>query len=325
MHKYQPRIHVVRTNDINMLKVGKWMTVQFCETEFIAVTAYQNNQITELKIDNNPFAKGFRDSGQGKREKKRLATHRLGVGGAQNGSSAQIARILDDHSGEESDEDGPPRRKRARSSGSVSSSSTGEHPTAVGVGIGGAQTTITGRQIRAVDQLRNGGPVHPQPPQLRQHNQVGPEAGSNRMPLPPPPPFLPNSMTRLFFPSPAFPPPPPTGPPLAGLTPLAMAHFPPSTLFFMQNLLFQQQQQQQMALAVKQQRDHQQQQLQQIQQIQQQQQQQQQREQPLNGCQQSAAVEKTEPKTERVFATPVQRPAAVRRCQFDVNSLLEKS
>lgn len=27
-------------------------------------------QITQLKIDNNPFAKGFRDSGAGKREKK---------------------------------------------------------------------------------------------------------------------------------------------------------------------------------------------------------------------------------------------------------------
>lgn len=27
-------------------------------------------QITQLKIDNNPFAKGFRDTGAGKREKK---------------------------------------------------------------------------------------------------------------------------------------------------------------------------------------------------------------------------------------------------------------
>lgn len=29
-----------------------------------------NFQITQLKIDNNPFAKGFRDTGAGKREKK---------------------------------------------------------------------------------------------------------------------------------------------------------------------------------------------------------------------------------------------------------------
>ncbi|GMR42142.1 hypothetical protein PMAYCL1PPCAC_12337, partial [Pristionchus mayeri] len=32
-------------------------------TEFVAVTAYQNNSITQLKIANNPFAKGFREGG----------------------------------------------------------------------------------------------------------------------------------------------------------------------------------------------------------------------------------------------------------------------
>ncbi|KAK0092975.1 hypothetical protein PV326_000202 [Microctonus aethiopoides] len=30
----------------------------------------QSHRITQLKIDNNPFAKGFRDTGAGKREKK---------------------------------------------------------------------------------------------------------------------------------------------------------------------------------------------------------------------------------------------------------------
>ncbi|KAI3389788.1 hypothetical protein SNEBB_001935 [Seison nebaliae] len=34
----------------------------FIETQFIAVTAYQNTDITQLKIDHNPFAKGFRDN-----------------------------------------------------------------------------------------------------------------------------------------------------------------------------------------------------------------------------------------------------------------------
>jgi T-box len=34
---------------------------RFPETKFLAVTAYQNDRITQLKIDNNPFAKGFRD------------------------------------------------------------------------------------------------------------------------------------------------------------------------------------------------------------------------------------------------------------------------
>lgn len=126
MHKYQPRFHLVRANDIIKLPYSTFRTYVFKETEFIAVTAYQNEkvikptcihitcivvvyiyiyiyivysthntvfirilwwyyiayimwltrlvfvcvQITQLKIDNNPFAKGFRDTGAGKREKK---------------------------------------------------------------------------------------------------------------------------------------------------------------------------------------------------------------------------------------------------------------
>ncbi|CAL4137433.1 unnamed protein product, partial [Meganyctiphanes norvegica] len=38
----------------------------FPQTTFITVTAYQNQQITRLKIDSNPFAKGFRDSNKNK-------------------------------------------------------------------------------------------------------------------------------------------------------------------------------------------------------------------------------------------------------------------
>ena len=86
MHKYQPRFHVVRADDILKLPLSTFRTFVFQETRFIAVTAYQNEkveclsppyrtlhnvvQITQLKIDHNPFAKGFRDSGAGKREKK---------------------------------------------------------------------------------------------------------------------------------------------------------------------------------------------------------------------------------------------------------------
>jgi T-box protein 2/T-box protein 3 len=40
------------------------------ECEFIAVTAYQNEKVTQLKIDHNPFAKGFRDTGGAKGMKK---------------------------------------------------------------------------------------------------------------------------------------------------------------------------------------------------------------------------------------------------------------
>lgn len=70
MHKYQPRFHIVKQNDILRLPWSEFKTFVFKETEFIAVTAYQNERITQLKIDHNPFAKGFRDNGQGKRDKK---------------------------------------------------------------------------------------------------------------------------------------------------------------------------------------------------------------------------------------------------------------
>ncbi|CAG5877999.1 unnamed protein product [Menidia menidia] len=70
MHKYQPRFHIVRANSIMKLPYSTFRTYVFPETEFIAVTAYQNEKITQLKIDNNPFAKGFRDTGNGRREKR---------------------------------------------------------------------------------------------------------------------------------------------------------------------------------------------------------------------------------------------------------------
>ena len=48
----------------------KMTVVSFQECTFIAVTAYQNEKITQLKIDHNPFAKGFRDTGASKSSKK---------------------------------------------------------------------------------------------------------------------------------------------------------------------------------------------------------------------------------------------------------------
>ncbi|KAM4575890.1 uncharacterized protein PAE49_006232 isoform 2-T2 [Odontesthes bonariensis] len=72
MHKYQPRFHIVKANDILKLPYSTFRTYVFAETQFIAVTAYQNEKITQLKIDNNPFAKGFRDTGNGRREKRKL-------------------------------------------------------------------------------------------------------------------------------------------------------------------------------------------------------------------------------------------------------------
>ena len=55
MQKYMPRFHLF---DENKKTVNVFT---FAETEFMAVTAYQNEAITKLKIEHNPFAKGFRD------------------------------------------------------------------------------------------------------------------------------------------------------------------------------------------------------------------------------------------------------------------------
>ncbi|XP_047738688.1 T-box transcription factor TBX6 isoform X2 [Hyalella azteca] len=70
MHKFQPRIHIVAANDILSLHWGIYNSFTFSQTQFLAVTAYQNDRITQLKINNNPFAKGFRENGQ-LRSKKR--------------------------------------------------------------------------------------------------------------------------------------------------------------------------------------------------------------------------------------------------------------
>ncbi|XP_014204135.1 optomotor-blind protein-like [Copidosoma floridanum] len=88
MHKYQPRFHLVRANDILKLPYSTFRSYVFKETEFIAVTAYQNEKITQLKIDNNPFAKGFRDTGAGKREKNRQAL--LSVSGSGSRLSGSL-------------------------------------------------------------------------------------------------------------------------------------------------------------------------------------------------------------------------------------------
>ncbi|XP_046416335.1 optomotor-blind protein isoform X3 [Neodiprion pinetum] len=85
MHKYQPRFHLVRANDILKLPYSTFRSYVFKETEFIAVTAYQNEKITQLKIDNNPFAKGFRDTGAGKREKKQALLTVSGGGSRLSG------------------------------------------------------------------------------------------------------------------------------------------------------------------------------------------------------------------------------------------------
>ncbi|XP_058803295.1 T-box transcription factor TBX3-like [Phymastichus coffea] len=75
MHKYNPRIWIIRCDNLANLRRDIYESPSksylFKETEFIAVTAYQNENITKLKIDNNPFAKGFRETGQSACKRKR--------------------------------------------------------------------------------------------------------------------------------------------------------------------------------------------------------------------------------------------------------------
>jgi hypothetical protein len=67
IHYHQPRFHIAKVDEIYRLPWTSFKTFVFKEHEFVAVTAYQNGNVTKLKIDNNPFAKGFRDEGGAKR------------------------------------------------------------------------------------------------------------------------------------------------------------------------------------------------------------------------------------------------------------------
>uniref|UniRef100_A0A8C9A5Q1 T-box transcription factor 10 n=1 Tax=Prolemur simus TaxID=1328070 RepID=A0A8C9A5Q1_PROSS len=65
MHRYQPRFHVVFVDprkDSERYAQENFKSFIFTETQFTAVTAYQNHRITQLKIASNPFAKGFREN-----------------------------------------------------------------------------------------------------------------------------------------------------------------------------------------------------------------------------------------------------------------------
>ena len=47
MHKYQPRFHLVKADDIMKLPYCAFRTYVFPETQFIAVTAYQNEKVNK--------------------------------------------------------------------------------------------------------------------------------------------------------------------------------------------------------------------------------------------------------------------------------------
>lgn len=66
MHKYFLRL-VVEEERKSLPGEEKFspktvLQADFPETTFVAVTAYQNEEVTQLKITNNPFAKAFREN-----------------------------------------------------------------------------------------------------------------------------------------------------------------------------------------------------------------------------------------------------------------------
>ncbi|KAH8378899.1 hypothetical protein KR009_001933 [Drosophila setifemur] len=87
MHKYQPRLHIIRSSELTQLPWAPQQAFVFPETEFVAVTAYQNDRITKLKIDNNPFAKGFRESGQSRCKRKLNSSGNSSLESEDDGSS----------------------------------------------------------------------------------------------------------------------------------------------------------------------------------------------------------------------------------------------
>ncbi|CAL2036418.1 unnamed protein product [Caenorhabditis brenneri] len=74
MHKYNPVLTIYESPSEspfhNPQPSNRLVTsVRLPYTEFIAVTAYQNDSVIKLKIEYNPFAKGFREGSQGDRKR----------------------------------------------------------------------------------------------------------------------------------------------------------------------------------------------------------------------------------------------------------------
>ena len=50
MHKYIPKIHIIRCKDPGQIRIAPQISKSFEETEFIAVTAYQNERVILLLL-----------------------------------------------------------------------------------------------------------------------------------------------------------------------------------------------------------------------------------------------------------------------------------
>ncbi|TNN69004.1 T-box protein VegT [Liparis tanakae] len=149
MHRYHPRFHIVQADDLFSVRWSVFQTFTFPETSFTAVTAYQNTKvgsspsgprrarrrtashgvarrrtashgITKLKIDHNPFAKGFRDEGTNKKRRsnknpvcldKRSKTSDILSRDSEEDSPADFCRSS--YEGYDAEGGDPPKRKEA--------------------------------------------------------------------------------------------------------------------------------------------------------------------------------------------------------------------
>lgn len=86
---------------------------------FLSSLSFKNDRITKLKIDNNPFAKGFRETGQSKCKRKMMSspsssTSSLSTSSQHEESDDYLSKSEDDRSSVSSF-DSPPQQKRFRS------------------------------------------------------------------------------------------------------------------------------------------------------------------------------------------------------------------
>ena len=50
MHKYQPRLHIVLASELHKLPFSPFRSYVFPETQFVAVTAYQNEKVRKNTV-----------------------------------------------------------------------------------------------------------------------------------------------------------------------------------------------------------------------------------------------------------------------------------
>ncbi|KAH8378901.1 hypothetical protein KR009_001941 [Drosophila setifemur] len=171
MHKYQPRLHVIRTADLAQIPWAPQQAFVFAETEFVAVTAYQNDRITKLKIDNNPFAKGFRETGQSRCKRKMSSSP---TGEDQDHSLSQSQSLSHSHSQPQS---------QSESDMSPVKSSEVAAAAAAAAGTATGSSDLDGPQIK---RLRSNGSACSLSSSL--DDQSVPGASSLGLGSPPPPP-----------------------------------------------------------------------------------------------------------------------------------------